>query len=92
MPGGFRIAGVVRDSPREALGEYHADRAKCRPLRTRRAGTRLIDGCLALLQPGVGALRYVLASAANVPQAKQTRRAAVVLMRNNLICMAFSQV
>jgi hypothetical protein len=36
------------------LGEYHAARAKRCPLRTRRAGRRLTDRCVALVQLGAG--------------------------------------
>src|SRR5262245_1318796 len=91
-PGGFRIGGVARHGPRRPWGEYCAAGAKRCPLRTRRAGRRLTDRCAALVQPGAGALRYVPASAARAPLAKQTRRAAAAATRNSPIGMAFSQV
>ena len=87
-----RLQKLRRGAPRAPPGEYHAAGAKRCPLGTRRADRRLTDRCVALVQPGAGALRYILSSAASAPSAKQTKRAAAAVTRNSWIGTEYSQV
>ena len=57
--GRLKELGVAPHSPRAPPGEYHAAGAKRCPLGTRRADRRLTDRCVALVQPGAGALRPI---------------------------------